>query len=85
MNIIIGREGQNVSLYVSIVIPYCETKDFQFQLACGCEEYAGLLSAAMIEQIQSQLEQIRKTAYEKGYKDGRGKKAMRSWFPGWWE
>lgn len=60
--------------------------NYTYHLLWNCTDdvYAELLQRQFQNKMEEKLTAIRKEAYEDGYKDGRGKKAKKSWFKCWW-
>ena len=53
---------------------------YQFRYNCGNKWYASLLQQHFQKLLWDRTEKIRRQEYEKGYKDGRSKKAKQQYF-----
>jgi hypothetical protein len=53
---------------------------YHFNFDCGDKHYASLLKNHFDKALRARIENIRQEEYEKGYKDGRAKRAKKSWF-----
>lgn len=53
---------------------------YHFLFDCGDKYYASLLRQHLYNRLSTRIEEIRKEEYERGYKDGRSKRAKKSWF-----
>lgn len=54
--------------------------EFYFHHECGNAFYAELLRGHFSQKLQNIVEAIRAEEYNRGYKDGRGKKAKQTYF-----
>lgn len=57
---------------------------FDFEWSAGYEWAAKFLHRALSDALYSNLERIRRDAYEAGWKDAKGKKTKATWFSGMW-
>lgn len=78
------RDGSTVGIAVTVQVPNYDGRVYHTQWNAGGEAYAGFLSAAMNEQMREALRNIRKEAYEQGWKDAKAKRTKENWFGGWW-
>lgn len=54
--------------------------NFPFTWECGNVYYAALLTRHFSNNLNQMIQSVREEEYNKGYKDGRAKRAKRSWF-----
>jgi hypothetical protein len=54
--------------------------EFYFYYDCGNNWYASLLRDHFDKKLRDTVIEIREEEYQRGYKDGRGKKAKTDWF-----
>lgn len=78
----ISRDGSKVTLKVDTNLEV-ERPALLFEWETGKEMHAALLADRLRENYTGLIERARKSAYLAGYKDGRGKKQQRSWWPSW--
>ena len=76
----IVRDKEEVQLRVTLHIPYYETRVFSFKFNCSSECYAGLLAHHISKTLGRLLQGIRANAYNKGYADGKAKRAKEIYF-----
>jgi hypothetical protein len=76
----ITRKGESVNVSISVGIPTLETRVYTFPWTCSTEEYAGLLTEAIQNQLGNVVEQARREAYSRGWQDAKAKKAKETWF-----
>ena len=80
----INREGESIRVSITVTIPHFDDRVFSLEWNCGSEVYAGLLTEAIRKQTQDTLEDIRRRAYEDGWKDAKGKRRKQNHFSGCW-
>lgn len=77
------RDGTKVKAVIEITgLQKLEERYPHFSFETNSTLYAELMKQTLEDNFSDDLEQIRKDAYDSGYKDGRGKKTKKSWF-GW--
>jgi len=54
--------------------------DIDFSRETGCKLGMDVLTEALGEKLQNEIEKLRRNEYAAGYKDGRGRKKHRVWF-----
>lgn len=75
----IRRNGTAVTLRFQSRLPI-DANAFPFGFDCGSEWAACLLASTVRSTIENEIAAIRKSEYERGYRDGRAKRAKESWF-----
>lgn len=79
--ITISRDSQKLKITVqSGILNY----EYIFTWNCNDDVYAELLRRQISGKMEEHLRKIREEAYLDGYRDGRGKKAKKTWFKSWW-
>lgn len=73
----IEREGKQIIITISDVV---DNWSFPFHRTAEHEYVASLLYDRIIERLRKHMVGIRRKYYEKGYKDGRGKKRKEKYF-----
>lgn len=85
--ITVERDNEKVMIYITTDLPFdCEhTHDTRlgFSLDQGEPHKAELLKRYMDKTIRDAIETAHRKAYERGYKDGKGKQRKEKWFPSW--
>jgi len=82
--IYLSRNGTLVRCTVHLRVPNYELRLFHFEWETNNRAFAGLLSAEMDKQLQTELERIRREAYERGWKDAKAKKPKETYFDMGW-
>jgi len=54
--------------------------EIDFERETGCKLGMDVLIESLSEKLQHEIENMRRNEYQAGYKDGRGKRRVRSWF-----
>lgn len=81
MNISFVRNGSVVEVKLSISVPGHDAVTYSAAWDAQEKFYAGFLVSAMQQQMMSEMERMRREAYEKGWKDAKSKKHPKeSWF-----
>jgi len=80
----ITRDGCEIALVVTPDFPINDLK-FSFTYNTGAEWVARLLRANIHQRQMSILTQIRREAYEQGWKDAKAHRTKKSWFSGMWK
>lgn len=71
------RDGSSVNVFIDEgPMGY----QFVFKYTCGSDWSADLLKRHYHNKLTKVVESIRKEEYDRGYKDGRAKKAKATWF-----
>jgi len=78
------RNGTKVRCTVCVSIPNLDARCFFFEWETGAEYAAGLLSDKAEREMRSELESIRRKAYEQGYKDAKAKARKQTYFATGW-
>jgi hypothetical protein len=78
----VKREKNNVRIDVSLKIPGADTWYWTFHLSQHTDAEAQLLVNAINNNLEKVLKEIRKEAYEMGFKDARAKRRKETWFSG---
>ena len=71
------KNCQTVYVGVETGLP-TETRLLWFTLDCGNAEYAALLEAHLHNRLRKTIERAHQLAYERGWKDAKGKKARKA-------
>lgn len=79
-----SRDGTKVKATVTVEVPNYDTRLFSFMWECNGEAYAGLLSKRMDARMRDHLEDIRRDAYNDGWKDAKSKRVKQTGFGNWW-
>lgn len=58
---------------------------FELDILQNYQYQAQLLRNALELNLSRKLEEIRKEAYEQGWKDAKAKRKKQTWFSGWWK
>ena len=79
-----SRKGTEVLVDVKHGVFFGE-EYFRLEIHQAYEYQAELLLRQLDKNLSSQLERIRKEAYEQGFKDAKAKRAKQTWFSGRWK
>ena len=81
----VEAKKDQIEVKVSVTVPEASTWTYQFLWNCASEPYAALLAAAMRKEMWDSLKEIRRRAYEKGWRDARAHKSGKdNWHSGSW-
>lgn len=84
MKISFEREGAALKLKVSIVVPGHNSVTYTGSCELDNEFYAGFVQAAIRDQFGDRIMEIRKEAYDEGWKSAKAKRgAKQQWFSRW--
>jgi len=76
----VTRSGKEAELKVTLSIPFYDCRVFSFNFNCASEVYAGLLADKIQQKLYEHQREVRRLAYEEGYKDGKGKRGKQTYF-----
>lgn len=82
MKIQVKQVKEIVSIAVDFHNGFAGDYTYHFENNCDQPCYAGLVAEQINRQFHDQIKSIRESAYNKGYEEGRGHKAKRTWFNG---
>lgn len=78
--------GEKIDCKVTINVPYCGEVVWTFSHQHTDQYYSGLACSAMKQQMGDALAQIRREAYEQGWKEAKAHKGGKTeWFSRWWK
>lgn len=75
----VTRNGTKTQIQVESGYPL-QSGYYYFNYDCGNEEFARLLADHFERKLIDRIDAIRKEEYNRGYKDGRAKRAKATWF-----
>lgn len=84
MKVLIDRKDEHVVLDVTIYVPRIGFVRYEFEIILANKFYAGFVAEAIERQFQDHMEDVRKKAYEAGWKDAKGKRKKQTWFSRCW-
>jgi len=73
------RDGTRVKCTVATDVPNYDSRQFYFYWETEREYAAGLLSAHLTETYENNVGEIRREAYERGWKDAKAHRAKNNW------
>lgn len=77
------RNGTDVECKVDLKMPYWDTRVFHFKWGASSEVCSSLLTKHAETALSDRLKEIRKEAYNQGWKDAKAKTKKKEWFNGW--
>jgi len=82
--IFIRREGTRLRLQLDVFVPLAGRYTYELRFNTNAEDYAAFLVDAAQRQLENQLEQIRRDAYQAGWADHRTRRNKETFFAGNW-
>lgn len=82
MNLEIVTEGEKIHVKITFRNGWAGEASWAFINTCSDKFYAGLAAESLSRQLTERLRYIRRSAYENGYRAGRGKKPKETFFNG---
>ena len=80
------RNKSAVEINVTVPVPTTVEYVYTFKFEAGREDWAGFLADTIDKLISAHLTAERIEWYERGWKEGRSRRAQRrTWFPGAWK
>jgi hypothetical protein len=78
----ISCKDKQVTLSLDTYLPALGQCTYTFFWECGQEDYADLLSQNFQTSLNNRIKDIRRSEYEKGWKDAKSKRRKEDWFAG---
>jgi len=75
----VARIGTAVKIEFHSELPI-DNNVFPFRFECGTEWAASLLASKLRQSLYEEIRAIRENEYQRGYRDGRAKRAKENWF-----